>query len=103
MRGVCLVCLADGTSSDVLLDKFLHFGPPIVLRNGKKSAGYPWMTCGRRIVVLFGYLPPKVIIFHNNKTSRVPPMEIVGGQGEFSAQCLHGRCILLLGCSDMTL
>src|SRR5579863_3550521 len=76
-RGIGLVRLTNSTASDVLLHEFLHFGPPVVLGNGKKSASYPWMTRSRGIVVLLCYLPPKVVIFHNNETSRVPPVMVV--------------------------
>src|SRR5579863_3461708 len=76
-RGICFVCLTDCTAPYVLLYEFLHFGPPVVLGNGKKSAGYPWMTRSGGIVVLSGYLPPKVVVFHNNEAPRVPPVMIM--------------------------
>src|SRR5579863_3256103 len=74
---VGLVCLTDCTASHILLYEFLHLGPPVVLGNGKKGAGYPWMTRSGCIVVLLGYLPPKVIVFHNNEMSRMPPVMIM--------------------------
>src|SRR5579863_684892 len=100
MGGICLVCLADGAPLNILLYKFLHFGPPVVLRNGKKGAGYPWVSCSWCIVVLLGYLPPKIVIFHNNKTARMPPMKIVRRKGITGAQGLYHSGVVILGSSN---
>jgi hypothetical protein len=90
--GICFVCLACGAPSYILLDEILHSWPPIVLENGKKSASYARMACCGCIMVLEHYLPLKLVVFHNNKVTRVPPMVVFGMKWEMGRKvldCMH--------------
>ena len=90
--GICFVCLTCGTSSDILLHKVFHSWPPVVLGDGKKSAGDSWVARCGRVMVLCDYPPLKLIVIHNDQAPRVPPMMVFGGKGETGGQVLNGVC-----------
>jgi hypothetical protein len=90
--GVCLVCLACGTSSHILLYEILHLWPPIVLRDRKKSACDTRVACSRCVMVLWYYLPSKLVVFHNDKVAWMPPMVVFGLKWEAGRKVLNGMC-----------
>src|SRR5947208_9403627 len=79
---ISLVCLASGASTDILFHKVLHFRPPVVLRNGKKSADYPRVTRCWCIMVLRHYLPPQIVVVHYDQATLMPPMMVLRQQGK---------------------
>jgi hypothetical protein len=50
------------------------------------------MACSGCVIVLGYYLPPKLVVFHNNKVARMPPMVVFGLKQEAGRKVLDCMC-----------